>query len=205
MAHLQLRVAHVNHGARASAWQDECVALQLGARLGVAGRHRRARAGRARDEARLRDARYRRAGRCARAGRAQRRSRRRTMPKIKARRVLLALLRGTGPQGLARNAGAPAARDGHRSRAAAACASRRRRCVAYCHARALPYAVDPDQRRCGLPAQRGSRSARRLCARSFPHSIERSRAPPKWSHDERERSAARRAAATRCASALADE
>ncbi|MGB6523101.1 MAG: ATP-binding protein, partial [Candidatus Cybelea sp.] len=33
--HLVLSVAHVNHALRSSAWQDECVVLDLAARLGV--------------------------------------------------------------------------------------------------------------------------------------------------------------------------
>jgi len=31
-----LRLAHVNHGRRESGWQDECVVLSIGARLGRA-------------------------------------------------------------------------------------------------------------------------------------------------------------------------
>lgn len=52
-----LVLAHVNHGTRPSALQDECVVLSLGARLGRTVRVARAAAARD-DEATLRDARY---------------------------------------------------------------------------------------------------------------------------------------------------
>jgi tRNA(Ile)-lysidine synthase len=137
---LALALAFVNHGARASAWQDECIALQLAARFDlplevVALRTR------AKDEERLRTARYaalaaaakqRGCGVLATAHHAEDQS----------ETVLLALLRGAGPSGL----------RGMRSRLQLETGLDLARPLigipsealrAYCHAKALPYAVDP--------------------------------------------------------------
>ena len=54
---LELRLAHVNHGVRSSAWQDEAVVLRAGAALGVPVTVAALEPGK-RDEATLRDARY---------------------------------------------------------------------------------------------------------------------------------------------------
>ena len=54
---LELTLAHVNHGTRESAWQDECVVLRIGATFGLAVRVA-ALEGDRHDEAALREARY---------------------------------------------------------------------------------------------------------------------------------------------------
>ena len=96
---LTLAIAHVNHGIRASAWQDECVVLRVAATFGLVcdtiGLEMQSR-----DEATLRDARYEallasaeRAGSnvIATAHHAEDQS----------ETVLLALFRGAGPDGIA--------------------------------------------------------------------------------------------------------
>jgi tRNA(Ile)-lysidine synthetase-like protein len=137
---LTLAIAHVNHGVRASAWQDECVVLRVAATFGLScdtiGLELRAR-----DEATLRDARYdallasaARAGGnvIATAHHAEDQS----------ETVLLALFRGAGPEGIA---GMPARRtiapgiDLGRPLLRVPSSE----LIAYCQARALPYAVDP--------------------------------------------------------------
>jgi tRNA(Ile)-lysidine synthase len=137
---LTLRVAHVNHGVRASAWQDECVVLRIAATFELECDTIGVRPD-ARDEATLRDARYAallasatRAGSnvVATAHHAEDQS----------ETVLLALFRGTGPEGIA---GMPSRRvlgpgvDLVRPMLRVPSAG----LVAYCGARALPYAVDP--------------------------------------------------------------
>jgi tRNA(Ile)-lysidine synthase len=137
---LQLRLAHVNHGARTSAWQDECIVLEAAARFDLpldilpfdgAGEN----------EAQLREARYdllaRRA--CERgcsaivtAHHAQDQS----------ETVLMALLRGSGPDGLS---GMPLRRaltkEVDLARPLLGVDDQTLR--AYCHALMLPYGVDP--------------------------------------------------------------
>lgn len=98
-------LGHVNHGLRASAWQDEAVVVAVGARLGVPVRVEPL-AGRERAEGPLRDRRY-----AALAGMAAREAAGVVLTAHTAEdqteSVLLALFRGTGLRGLA---GMPARR-----------------------------------------------------------------------------------------------
>jgi tRNA(Ile)-lysidine synthase len=137
---LTLSIAHVNHGTRASAWQDECVVLRIAATFGVrcdvvalqsAGG----------GEAALRDLRYaallesaRRAGAnvVATAHNAQ----------DQTETVLLALFRGAGPAGTSAMRPRRDLGDGVelvRPLLRVAPEDLRH----YCHVHALPYAVDP--------------------------------------------------------------
>lgn len=104
---MQLRVAlaHVNHGVRKSAWQDEAVVLRASAALGIPVTTIALHPARD-DEATLREARYealaRAAGECGANVVATGHN-----AEDQTETVLLALFRGTGPQGLA---GMPARR-----------------------------------------------------------------------------------------------
>lgn len=140
---LELSLAHVNHGLRGSAMQDECVVMRIAAtfRLPLDVVHI---AGAKGGEAQLREARYdallevarrRNATAVATAHHAEDQS----------ETVLLALFRGSGPDGLSgmatrRSLGAgvdlarPFLRVGSDE------------LRGYCHANALPYAVDPTNR-----------------------------------------------------------
>jgi len=91
--------AHVNHGVRSSAWQDECVVLSLGARLDREVRIAALEPG-ADDEASLRTARYAALERIARAAGASAIATAHTA-EDQTETVLLALFRGTGLDGLA--------------------------------------------------------------------------------------------------------
>lgn len=137
---LALYAAFVHHGTRDSAWQDECVALTIAARLGIP-LDVLALESPARDERRLRSARYRAlaqaATRCDAAGVVTAHH-----AEDQSETVVLALLRGTGPGGL----------RGMRARRRLASRLELVRPLlefpsetlrAYCHAHALPYAVDP--------------------------------------------------------------
>jgi tRNA(Ile)-lysidine synthase len=96
---LQLHLVHVNHAQRASAWQDEAVVLRASAALGIPVSAIALQPGRG-DEATMRDARY-----DALAGAARERGANVVATGHNAEdqteTVLLALFRGTGPQGLA--------------------------------------------------------------------------------------------------------
>jgi tRNA(Ile)-lysidine synthase len=139
---MQLRVAlaHVNHGTRESAWQDECVVLWVGAALGVPVRVRGVRAAGA-DEASLREARY---GALASIARETGATAIATAhhAEDQSETVLLALFRGAGPEGLAGMPERRALVEGlELVRPLLHAASETLR--EYCHLRALPYAVDP--------------------------------------------------------------
>ena len=141
------RLGYVNHGLRPSAWQDECVALQIAAQLEPPIDIVSLDAG-GQSEDRLRTARYdalvaiatrHGCGAIATAHHAEDQS----------ETVLLALLRGAGPEGLrgmrARRRLAPSV---DLIRPLLGIASERLR--EYCHVRALPYAVDPSNAQTAL-------------------------------------------------------
>jgi tRNA(Ile)-lysidine synthase len=144
---LELTLAHVNHGTRESAWQDECVVLRVAASFGVpvrvvaldGGRH---------DEAALRDARYEALGEIAQASRANVVATAHHQ-EDQSETVLLALLRGAGPEGLAGMRARRTLCDGvdlARPLLQIAADDLRR----LCHLHALPYAVDPSNADRGL-------------------------------------------------------
>ncbi|MFN2528691.1 MAG: tRNA lysidine(34) synthetase TilS [Candidatus Baltobacteraceae bacterium] len=138
---LRLTLAHINHAVRPSAWQDEAVVLAAGAALGipvkVAGLP-----GERKDEASLREARYEALLEVAeRAGGGVVATAHTAEDQTET--VLLALFRGTGPEGLGGIAARRALGDGidlvrpllrwdHQALAN------------YCHLAALPYAIDPS-------------------------------------------------------------
>ncbi len=144
---LTLTLAHVNHGTRASAWQDECVVLRIGATFGLPVRVA-ALEGRDRDEAALRDARYDALVTIARTeganvvATAHHRE-------DQSETVLLALLRGAGPEGLrGMPARRPLAERLELARPLLRIAAEELRYA--CHVFALPYAVDPSNADRGL-------------------------------------------------------
>jgi tRNA(Ile)-lysidine synthase len=96
---VRLTIAHVNHGLRASAWQDECVVLSAGVRLGMPVRIAALAPG-VDDEASLRDARYAALAGIARDVGAVAVATAHTA-EDQTETVLLALFRGTGLDGLA--------------------------------------------------------------------------------------------------------
>jgi len=133
-------LAHVNHGLRASAWQDEAVTLRVGAALGLAVRIVALENQRA-DEAALRAARYAALERVALETGASAVATAHTA-EDQTETVLLALFRGTGTAGLA---GMPARR---RLAAGVDLCRPLLRCdhkslLHYCHLAGLPYALDP--------------------------------------------------------------
>jgi tRNA(Ile)-lysidine synthase len=95
---IPLVIAHVNHGVRESAWQDEAVVLSIAARLGRPVKIA-ALDGVAADEASLREARYAELARIARENGARTIATAHTA-EDQTETVLLALFRGTGPDGL---------------------------------------------------------------------------------------------------------
>lgn len=137
---LELRLAYVNHGTRASAAQDECVAAALAATLSLPLDIVRLRPS-AGGEARLREARYGALAElaqrydCAAVATAHH-------AEDQSETVLLALFRGSGPGGIGGMrprrelvAGVDLVRPLLRTSGSDL--------RAYCHARGLPYAVDP--------------------------------------------------------------
>jgi len=137
---LDVALAYVHHGTRQSAWQDECVVLRVAATFGIPVRVA-ALDVEARDEASLRGARY-----DALAALAQ--SLQSTVvatghhAEDQSETVVLALLRGTGPDGLAGMSPRRPLVDGiDLARPFLRIPSDELRY--YCHVHALPYAVDP--------------------------------------------------------------
>jgi tRNA(Ile)-lysidine synthase len=137
---LALAMVHVNHGLRPSAWQDECVALRIAATFELPIEIVALEAGSV-GEAELRERRYaaltdvaRQSGATAVATAHH--------AEDQSETVLLALFRGAGPEGLTgmrpRRPLEPGV-DLIRPLLAFAAEDVR----AFCHARALPYAVDP--------------------------------------------------------------
>lgn len=137
---LRVTLAHVNHGVRASAWQDEAVVLRASAALGVPVKTIALQTER-RDEATLRDARYDALLGAARECAA-------TIivtghnAEDQTETVLLALFRGTGLDGLA---GMPPRREMAPGIDLARPLLRftRAEIRQYVYAAGLPYAVDP--------------------------------------------------------------
>lgn len=144
---LTLFLAHVNHGGRASAWQDECVVLEVAARFELpvdvlAPRIRR------RGEEYLRDARY---GGLAAAAKARdcRVIATAHHAEDQSETVVLALFRGAGPSGLRGMRGRLSIEEGlDLARPFVGIPSEALRM--YCHSKALPYAVDPTNSQRGL-------------------------------------------------------
>jgi tRNA(Ile)-lysidine synthase len=144
---VRLTLAYVNHGTRSSAWQDECVVLRVGATFGVPVRVA-ALEGIERDEATLRDARYAALASIARAvgadvvATAHHRE-------DQSETVLLALLRGAGPEGLQGMRARRPLEDGiDLARPLLRIGAEELRYA--CHVHALPYAVDPTNADRGL-------------------------------------------------------
>ncbi len=144
---LELTLAYVNHGTRESAWQDECVVLRTGATFGIPVRVVQLH-GERRDEASLRTARYDAFTAIARDVHANVIATAHHQ-EDQSETVMLALLRGTGPQGMA----------GMRPRRELASGIDVARPLLrigaddlrhYCHVHALPYAVDPTNADLGL-------------------------------------------------------
>lgn len=137
---LRLAMAHINHGVRESAWQDEAVVLRAGAALGIPVKTIALRPQRS-DEATLRDARY-----DALAGAAREFGANVIVTGHNAEdqteTVLLALFRGTGPRGLA---GMPARRELAEGLDLARPLLRfpRAEIRAYVQISGLPYSIDP--------------------------------------------------------------
>lgn len=137
---LELTIAHVNHGVRASAWQDEAVVMRVAADLGLPFKVAALQLTRT-GEAQMREARYEALVRLALSSGC-------TVVATghnasdQTETVLLALFRGTGPEGLA---GMPPRRPLAAGVDLARPLLRMERADlrAYVHAHGLPYAIDP--------------------------------------------------------------
>jgi len=187
----RLVLAHVNHGVRPGAWQDEAVVLALGATFGARVVCAGLEPGPS-DEARLRAGRYARLAELTRAA-GGRRLFTAHHAEDQTETVLLALFRGSGPAGLA---GMPAAR-----RLSAGLTLERplldvpRSALwAYAAARHLPVARDPSNAEAGYRRN----ALRRVLAdlrRTFPHldeAVARHAAIARGERDGSEREALRR-------------
>jgi tRNA(Ile)-lysidine synthase len=144
---LELTLAHVNHRTRESAWQDECVVLRVAASFGLPA-HVVALDDGPRDEAALRDARYAALATIANASGSNVVATAHHQ-EDQSETVLLALLRGAGPEGLAGMRARRPLGDGldlARPLLRIAADDLRR----MCHVHALPYAVDPSNADRGL-------------------------------------------------------
>ncbi len=197
---LHLAMAYVNHGQRASAWQDECVVLEIAARHELP-LHVSAMTEPARDEQSLREARY---AALLEAARRQNCSVIATAhhAEDQSETVLLALLRGAGPDGLR---GMPARRplDAGVDLARPLIGVSSDELRAYCHARALPYAVDPTNAQPALRrnAVREALAALRPLFPGLDEAVARAASLLSDEHDDTERAHLRRTLRRR----LADE
>jgi tRNA(Ile)-lysidine synthase len=144
---LELHLAHVNHGVRASAWQDECVVACVAVAYGLGLEIVRLPAD-GRNEASLREARYGSLIACARrAGSTVVATAHHAEDQSET--VLLALFRGTGPEGIVgMRARRPLAGGIDLARPLLSIPAQALRHS--CHVRALPYAVDPTNADLGL-------------------------------------------------------
>lgn len=138
---LKLVLGHVNHGLRRSAWQDEAVVLRAGAALNLPVRVAALEPHRS-DEASLRAARYDALVAMARATGSSVVATAHTA-EDQTETLLLALFRGTGPEGLA---GMPLRRELAEGVDLARPLLRldHAELARYCHLNALPYALDPS-------------------------------------------------------------
>ena len=153
---LDLTLAYVHHATRHSAWQDECVVLRLGATFGLPVRT--AQLSRTEqenaNEASLRDARYAALAAIARERNATAIATAHHQ-EDQSETVMLALLRGTGPEGMSGIRPRRVLRQAQDDNAGidlirpflSIAADELRY---YAHVRALPYAVDPTNADRGL-------------------------------------------------------
>jgi tRNA(Ile)-lysidine synthase len=161
---LALSIAHVNHGVRASAYQDECVVMRVAANFALPLDVVALQLGE-KDEAAMRSARYaalaqiarkRGAGAVATAHHAEDQS----------ETVLLALFRGTGPDGLGGMETRRPIEDGiDLIRPLLRVGSEDLRY--YCHVSGLPYAIDPTNEDAAL-RRNAVREALQALRPSFP-------------------------------------
>ena len=137
---LRLTLAHVNHGVRASAWQDEAVVLRVAAALGLPLKVMGLQLSR-RDEAAMREARYETLEQLAREAGATVVATGHTASD-QTETVLLALFRGAGAEGLS---GMPARRRFGKDLELARPLLRLERdeLRSYVQHAGLPYAIDP--------------------------------------------------------------
>jgi tRNA(Ile)-lysidine synthase len=195
---LELAMAHVNHNTRASAWQDQCVVMRVAAtcELPLATT---VLDGANRDEASMRDARY-----AALVTAAHRFNATLVVTghnaEDQSESVLLALFRGSGSDGLggirARRTLSPGVDLGRPFLRVPGETLR-----AYCHAYALPYAVDPTNADASLRrnAVRTALEALRPLFPGLDEAVSRAAALVADEHDSVERAELRRAVRERLA------